>query len=52
MKYDGDDFYLWQREKKTHINGMSAIISFTYSKDRKGHGQRDESDVRAGYVIW
>ena len=38
--------------KKTHINGMSAIISFTDSKNRKGHGQRDESDVRAGYAIW
>ena len=38
------------KTEKTH--GMSMISSFTYSKDRKGYSQRDESDVRAGYAIW
>ena len=44
--------YSNSKDKKTHINSMSAISSFTYSKDRKGHSQRNESDVRAGYAIW
>ena len=44
--------FTYSKDRKNTYNGMSAIISFTDSKNRKGHGQRDESDVRAGYAIW